>query len=80
VDSAELRYRRFGKRVMEPGDHDNILLCKMYSVGGTGLLAEQERWGIRSSSENDRGAKVALRAHRTYTHTQRSPPDLSSLI
>jgi hypothetical protein len=32
---------------MEPSDYDEIPLCKMlYSVTGTGLLAEYSRWGL----------------------------------
>jgi hypothetical protein len=58
---------------MEPSNHDHIPLYKiLYFVGGTRLLAELKRWGMHNISENGCGARVALRAHPTYTHTQGS--------
>jgi hypothetical protein len=63
------------KHVMEPSEHDNILLRKIpYFVGGTGLMAEWKRWGLHNRSDSGRSARVALCAHPTFTHTQ--PPSV----
>jgi hypothetical protein len=61
VDLAEL-----SKYFMEQSDHDKIPLCKiLYLVGGTEILAVRKILGMHNTSENGRGARVALRYQPT---------------
>jgi hypothetical protein len=53
---------------MEPGDYNEILLCKiLYFVRGTELLAEKKM--TQNRSENGGSAWIALCAQPTHTDT-----------
>jgi hypothetical protein len=71
VALAELRFHHLEKHFIEPNNYDEILLYKiLYFVQGYRTTSRIKKMGMHNKSENGHGARVALRAHPTYTDTQ----------
>jgi hypothetical protein len=54
---------------MEPGDYNEIPLCKILHFVSHGTTHEIKPMGIHNRIENGHGAQVALCAHPTHTDT-----------